>query len=159
MAFVVNKFRQLGLKPGNGDSYLQQVPLAEITGGRDASLAVSGQGGALSLDYAKDMVIWTKREATESAVRASQVVFLGYGIVAPEYSWDDYAHVDVHGKTVVVLTGDPGSATKDPKAFKGRRRDLLRAMVLQGGGGGPARRRRSSADSRRRAPWACPGTW
>jgi Zn-dependent M28 family amino/carboxypeptidase len=119
VAFLVDKFRQLGLKPGNGDSYLQQVPLAEITGGRDASFAVSGQGGALSLDYAKDMVIWTKREASESALRGSQVVFLGYGIVAPEYSWDDYAHADVHGKTVVVLTGDPGSATKDPKAFRG----------------------------------------
>ena len=119
VAFLVDKFRQLGLKPGNGDSYLQQVPLADITGGRDASFAVSGQGGALSLDYAKDMVIWTKREASESALRGSQVVFLGYGIVAPEYSWDDYAHADVHGKTVVVLTGDPGSATKDPKAFRG----------------------------------------
>ena len=98
VAFLVDKFRQLGLKPGNGDSYLQQVPLAEITGGRDASFAVSGQGGALSLDYAKDMVIWTKREASESALRGSQVVFLGYGIAAPEYSWDDYAHADVHGR-------------------------------------------------------------
>jgi Zn-dependent M28 family amino/carboxypeptidase len=118
VAFLVAKFRDLGLKPGNGESYLQQVPLAEIAAG-DARLSIGGHGGSLVLQYAKDMVIWTQRERAESSIQGSEVVFLGHGIVAPEYSWDDYAHTDVHGKTVVVLMGDPGSATRDPKVFRG----------------------------------------
>ena len=65
------------------------------------------------------MVIWTKRAVPEINVAHSEMVFVGYGIVAPEYSWNDYANLDVHGKTVVVLANDPGYASKDPTVFKG----------------------------------------
>jgi Zn-dependent M28 family amino/carboxypeptidase len=119
VTFLVERFRKLGLKPGNGDSYLQQVPMAEITAGSDASLAIGGRGGSRLLEYAKDMVIWTRREVPEAALRGSAMVFVGYGIVAPEYHWNDYDQLDVHGKTVVVMVGDPGYATKDPKVFRG----------------------------------------
>jgi len=71
------------------------------------------------LEYGKDMVIWTQREVPAAALQHSDLVFVGYGIVAPEYGWNDYAQVDVHGKTVVVMVGDPGYSTKDPKVFRG----------------------------------------
>ena len=119
VAFLVDQFRKLGLKPGNGDSYLQQVPLVEILAGGDASLSVSGRGAVKPLVYAKDMVIWTRHAVPEESLRHSELVFVGYGIVAPEYAWNDYAQTDVHGKTVVVMVNDPGYGSKDPKVFKG----------------------------------------
>jgi Zn-dependent M28 family amino/carboxypeptidase len=119
VAYLVDQFRKLGLKPGNGESYLQQVPLVEILAGGDTALSVSGRSGARPLTYAKDMVIWTKRAVPEAALQQSELVFVGYGIVAPEYQWNDYAQADVRGKTVVVLLNDPGHATQDPRVFKG----------------------------------------
>jgi Zn-dependent M28 family amino/carboxypeptidase len=119
VAYLVEQFRKLGLKPGNGESFLQQVPMLEILAGADASLSVAGHGGTLTLAYGKDMVIWSKRGLPQAELRHSEVVFVGFGIVAPEYVWNDYADIDVHGKTVVVLVNDPGYATKDPKVFKG----------------------------------------
>jgi Zn-dependent M28 family amino/carboxypeptidase len=119
VTFLVDQFKRLGLKPGNGDSYLQTVPLVESVIGDDATLAISGRGGRTALPYGKDMVIWTRRVVAEAALKQSDLVFVGYGIVAPEYQWNDYADIDVHGKTVVVLVNDPGYGSKDPKVFKG----------------------------------------
>ncbi len=119
VAYLVEQFRKLGLKPGNGESFLQQVPMVESQTGADASLSAAGRSGTLSLAYGKDMVIWSNRSAPQAEIRGSDLVFAGYGIVAPEYAWNDYAGVDVHGKTVVVLVNDPGYATKDPKVFRG----------------------------------------
>lgn len=119
VAYLVEQFHKLGLKPGNGDSYLQSVPMVEILAAGDASLSITGHMGAVRFAYGKDMVIWTKRAVSETELKGSDLVFVGYGIVAPEYAWNDYAGVDVHGKTVVVLVNDPGYAAKDPKIFKG----------------------------------------
>jgi Zn-dependent M28 family amino/carboxypeptidase len=119
VGYLVDQFRKLGLKPGNGDSYLQQVPLIEIVAGSDATLAVTGRGAGQPLEYAKDMVIWSGRAAPEASLQHSELVFVGYGIVAPEYQWNDYAQLDVHGKTVVVMVNDPGYGSKDPKVFRG----------------------------------------
>jgi Zn-dependent M28 family amino/carboxypeptidase len=119
VAYLVGQFRKLGLKPGNGDSYLQSVPLVEIRAGSDATLVVSGHGATKALQYAKDMVIWTRREAPEAVLQRSGLTFVGYGIVAPEYQWNDYARLDVHGRTVVVMVGDPGYGSRDPKVFRG----------------------------------------
>ena len=119
VAYLIENFRKLGLKPGNGASYVQQVPLVQITPSADATLTVTGAGGSRNLVFGKDMVIWTKRAVPEISVAHSEMVFVGYGIVAPEYSWNDYANLDVHGKTVVVLANDPGYASKDPTVFKG----------------------------------------
>jgi Zn-dependent M28 family amino/carboxypeptidase len=117
--YIVTQFHRIGLKPVAGDSYLQQVPLTEITPDASASLGVSGRGVDKVLQYTKDMVIWTEREVTDAALHGSELVFVGYGIVAPEFAWNDYAGIDVHGKTVLVMVGDPGHATKDPKIFRG----------------------------------------
>jgi Zn-dependent M28 family amino/carboxypeptidase len=119
IAFLTDQFKRLGLKPGNGESYVQQVPMVEITAGKGSGLSISGRAGAHPLIYGKDMVIWTEREVPAVSLAQSELVFAGYGIVAPEYEWDDYAGVDVHGKTVLVLAGDPGYAGKDPTLFKG----------------------------------------
>jgi Zn-dependent M28 family amino/carboxypeptidase len=119
VAYIVEQFRKLGLKPGNGASFVQQVPMVEILAGADASLSITGRSGTTTLAYGKDMVIWTKRTVPQSELKHSELVFLGYGIVAPEYGWNDYADIDVHGKTVLLLVNDPGYGSKDPKVFRG----------------------------------------
>src|SRR5271170_5687857 len=119
VAYLVERFRKLGLKPGNGTSFIQQVPLVEITAAADATLTATGQGGSRGLVYGKDMMIWSKRAVPLVQLQRSELVFVGFGIVAPEYDWNDYLNTDVRGKTVVVLAGDPGYASKDPTVFKG----------------------------------------
>jgi Zn-dependent M28 family amino/carboxypeptidase len=114
--YLVAEFKKLGLEPGNGDSYLQQVPIVEITAGSDARL----QLGGTELKYMQDMVIWTKRLVPEIALTDSPLVFVGHGVVAPELGWNDYAGVDMRGKTAVILINDPGFATNDSKLFRGR---------------------------------------
>jgi Zn-dependent M28 family amino/carboxypeptidase len=113
--YLVKEFSALGLKPGNGESYLQAVPFVEITASNDTALKV----GTTDLRYGEDMVLWTKRLENEIAIKDSPVVFVGYGIVAPEYGWNDYAGLDVRGKTVVMLINDPGFATQNPELFRG----------------------------------------
>src|ERR1700676_4172499 len=119
VAYLVEKFRKLGLKPGIGESFLQPVPMVESVAGADASLSIAGSHATLHLAYGKEMVIWSKSGLPQAELRRSDLVFSGYGIVAPEYAWNDYAGIDVRGKTVVVLVNDPGYATKDPQLFKG----------------------------------------
>ena len=108
VAYLIEQFRRLGIKAGAGDSYVQPVPMVEILAGADASLTIAGHNGSSILVYGKDMVIWSKRGLPQAELRHSELVFVGYGIVAPEYAWNDYADIDVHGKTVVVLINDPG---------------------------------------------------
>ena len=115
LEYLVKEFTALGLKPGNGDSYLQPVPFVEITAGNDTSLKI----GQTVLGYGEDMVLWTKRLENEVSVTESPMVFVGYGIVAPEFGWNDYEGLDVRGKTVVMLINDPGFATQDPELFRG----------------------------------------
>jgi Zn-dependent M28 family amino/carboxypeptidase len=119
VGYLVENFRKLGLKPGNGNSYVQQVPLLQIAAGADSTLSVNGPKGSRNLSFGKDMLIWSKRAVPEVHLAHSELVFVGFGIVAPEYSWNDYANLDVRGKTVLVLIGDPGYASKDPTVFKG----------------------------------------
>jgi len=118
--FLTAQLRKFGLKPGNGESYVQQVPLVEIRAEADPTLSIGGGRGALlPLRQGADMVLWTPRPAPAAALAQSDLVFVGYGIVAHEYHWDDYAGVDVRGKTVLVLLGDPGYGSRDPGVFKG----------------------------------------
>jgi Zn-dependent M28 family amino/carboxypeptidase len=122
--YLEQQFRQLGLQPGNGASYRQPVPLVEITAATDAHLSVRKSGAptgeSLDFTYGQDVMLWTKRVQPASSIEASELVFVGYGIVAPEYGWNDYAGIDMHGKTAVILINDPGFATNDPTLFKGR---------------------------------------
>ncbi len=119
--YLIEQFQALGLRPGNGDRYTQEVPLAEITADpASAQLEVQGSQGRLRFRYGDEAMFWTKRLVPEVSLAGSEVVFVGYGIVAPEYNWNDYAGVDVRGKTVVILVNDPGYATGDSTLFTGR---------------------------------------
>jgi Zn-dependent M28 family amino/carboxypeptidase len=118
--YLEAEFRQLGLKPGNGASFLQEVPMVEITAGSDAALKFTTAGTDVNLKFRDDMVIWTKRVKARESVEASPLVFVGHGVTAPEYGWDDYAGIDMRGKTALILINDPGFVTGDETMFRGR---------------------------------------
>ncbi len=119
VAYLTEQFRQIGLEPGNGDSYVQDVPLVAITVQGAPTLVARDGGSAHEFAFGDEWVGWTKRVVETAALEASELVFVGYGIVAPEFGWDDYAGLDVSGKTVVILVNDPGFATQDPDLFNG----------------------------------------
>ncbi|WP_324674238.1 M28 family metallopeptidase [Hymenobacter sp. GOD-10R] len=119
-AYLADQFRKLGLKPGPDGSYFQKVPLVEITGMPAPTMQITGgKSGPVTLNLSTDYVAFTEQEKPSVAVSNSPLVFAGYGVVAPEYKWDDYAGLDVKGKTVVVLVNDPGNAGNDTTFFKG----------------------------------------
>ncbi len=120
VAFLEARFRELGLQPGNGDSFFQPVPLVAITASPDMTLAVADESGQSAYTYGNDFMAWTTRIVDRSSLDASDMVFVGYGIVAPEYDWNDYAGLDVRGKTVVMLINDPGFGSDDPSFFTGK---------------------------------------
>ena len=123
--YITDQFKKIGLKPGNLDgSYTQVVPLAGIKSEPRMSFAV--RGGTIDLKYPDDFIASSARLQPEIEIDNSEVVFVGYGIVAPEYGWDDYKNVDVRGKTLLMLIGDPPipdpkeSSKLDEKMFKGK---------------------------------------
>jgi len=119
--YLVRQFSEMGLDPGYGESYLQPVPMIELTNAERSDIAVDLDGERMTLAYPEQMVINSRRLGTDPhAVEDSEIVFVGYGIVAPEYDWNDYAGLDVEGKTVVILVNDPGFATGDEALFNGR---------------------------------------
>ena len=117
--YLVNQFEAAGLEPGNGDSFFQNVPLVALTEQGQPELTI--ETGDTRLDYAwpGDFVAWTKRVVENESITDSEMVFVGYGVVAPEYGWNDYEGVDAAGKTVVMLVNDPGFATQDTALFRG----------------------------------------
>ena len=121
VAYIIKQMQAAGLKPGNKGSWTQDVPMVEITGENVRPLVFSGGKTPVSLDYRKDMVAATYRVLTNIAVENSPVVFVGYGINAPEKGWNDYAGIDVKGKTVIILVNDPDWQAKDRSGpFEGR---------------------------------------
>jgi Zn-dependent M28 family amino/carboxypeptidase len=123
--YLVDQFKRIGLKPGNTDgTYVQKVRLVGITPD-PAPLFFSHDSQQQMLKWKSDVVAWTKHVAPRASVTNSQVVFVGYGVVAPEYSWDDYKGVDVKGKTLLMLVNDPpvpdpnNPGKLDPKTFGG----------------------------------------
>ncbi len=118
--YLTERFAGIGLEPaGENGTWVQEVPLVAITADPDMTLAIRGEGGPETFEYGTEFVAGTPRVMETVAVEGSSMVFVGYGAVAPEFGWDDYAGVDVTGKTVVVLVNDPGFATQDPELFKG----------------------------------------
>lgn len=117
--YLKEEFEKLGLSPGNGDSFFQDVPMVEITGTPSEKMLIEGENGIINLDYLKDFVATTNKATTQVGIEKSELVFAGYGIVAPEYGWNDYEGVDWQGKTAVVLINDPGFQSGDSTLFKG----------------------------------------
>ena len=123
--YLTEQFKQLGLAAGNPDgSYVQKVPLAGFTAQPTASFVAGGK--KIDLKFPENYVAVSRRFVPEVKVDNSDMVFVGYGVVAPEYGWDDYKGVDVKGKTIVMLINDPAvpdpaDASKlDERMFKGR---------------------------------------
>lgn len=120
IAYLKTEFEKLGLQPGNGSSYFQEVPLVDINAVPEGQLIIKGKGGELKLDYLDDYVALSRRMIETVAVEDSELVFAGYGVVAPEYGWNDYEGLDVKGKTVLVMVNDPGFASSDSTLFRGK---------------------------------------
>ncbi len=118
--YLKTQFELMGLEPGNGQSYLQEVPLVEIKGYPGNRMTISGgDKGDVELEVQKDYVVYTERVEERVSLQNSELVFAGYGIVAPEYNWNDYEGLDVAGKTVIVMVNDPGFEKGDSTFFKG----------------------------------------
>ena len=112
VALLIEKFADAGLEPGNKGSWVQEVPLVEITGRDYAPLTVSGNGTEMSFAPSTDWVGVTYREDAATTLEDSELVFVGYGINAPEKGWNDYEGIDMAGKTAVILVNDPDYETE-----------------------------------------------
>ena len=118
--YLKNQFISYGLEPGNEQSYYQAVPMVELDAYPSATMDFTSQSGKVSLTLSEDFVAYSERVEAESKLEDSEVVFAGFGIVAPEYGWNDYEGLDVKGKTVLVLVNDPGFGAEDSTLFKGQ---------------------------------------
>ena len=118
-AYIRDQFERIGLKPGNNGSWVQTVPMVktELIDADSVSIAVKGSKEAVSFSLGKDAVVGTLDGSNEVSLQDSGIIFAGYGVKAPD--WNDYADIDVKGKTVIVLVNDPGWGNKDPELFKG----------------------------------------
>jgi hypothetical protein len=122
--WIADEMKRLGLRPGNQGSYFQPVPAVTITlDPAKSSFTFNTPREAITPKFPEQVVYWSPHYASDTAkVTASPLVFVGYGVAAPEYKWNDYAGIDVKGKTVVILINDPGNEDThpDPNFFKGK---------------------------------------
>ncbi|WP_033077014.1 M28 family metallopeptidase [Thalassotalea sp. ND16A] len=116
---LTREFKTAGWQPGNNGSFLQPVELAEVTALAEMKLTIKGKGKSEQFNYVEDMVLGTSRFSELEQIKDSEIVFVGYGVNAPEYKWNDYEGIDVKGKTVVMLVNDPGFASEIPSLFTG----------------------------------------
>ena len=116
--YLKEQFSAMGVEPGNGDSYFQEVPMVNIATEPDSFMQVQSPKGNFTLKGFDDYVIWTEKTDSVISLKNDEVVFAGYGVVAPEYNWNDYAGIDVKGKIVLLLVNDPGYGV-DNSLFRG----------------------------------------
>jgi Zn-dependent M28 family amino/carboxypeptidase len=117
--YLENEFIALGLEPGNGESYFQDVPMVSIATRPSNQMIIKSGSQEMVLEGLKDYVLWTQRTEGYQEFEDIEIVFAGFGIVAPEYGWNDYKNIDVKNKIVMVLVNDPGFGTEDEALFKG----------------------------------------
>ena len=118
ITYLQKRFAEVGLEPGNGNSYLQDVPMVNIATQADSFMNVQSSKGNFKLKGFDDYVIWTEKTDPVITLKNDELVFAGYGVNAPERGWNDYAGLDVKGKIVMVLVNDPGYGI-DTSLFKG----------------------------------------
>ena len=119
VSYLEGELSHMGLEPGNNGSFFQEVPLVEINATPDSVMSVHQKNQSHSLRYRQDFVALTRRVTDRIDIKRSELVFCGFGIVAPEYNRNDYEGIDMNGKTAVVLVNDPGFGTEDSTQFKG----------------------------------------
>jgi len=120
IAYLQEQFQSIGVQPGNGDSYLQDVPMIDILSRPDPVMQVQTSKGAMQLKGFDEYVLSTPKTDAVVSLHNVPLVFAGYGVVAPEYHWNDYEGLDVKGKIVMVLVNDPGFNNGDTSLFKGK---------------------------------------
>jgi Zn-dependent M28 family amino/carboxypeptidase len=119
--YIKAQMQRIGLKPGNNGQWFQTVPMVETTADPATTLTLTVDGKPRTLKMGDDMVVGTTSGKPEVNIKDSPLVFVGYGVNAPEQHWNDYAGLDVKGKTVVMLVNDPGFHVDDPTLFEGKR--------------------------------------
>lgn len=119
--YIRAQMQRIGLQPGNGDSYFQDVPMVETTADPSTRLVLESDGRRTELAFGTDMVVGTRTGQPQVKIEGSEMVFVGYGVDAPERGWNDYAGQDWTGKTVVMFVNDPGFHTGDETLFDGRK--------------------------------------
>lgn len=117
--YLTQTLKNMGVEPGNGNEYFQKVPMVEITPTCDPTMKIQSAKGNFVLKNMDDYVIWTENTDSVISLNNDEVVFAGFGVVAPEYNWNDYAGLDVKGKVVLVMVNDPGFSSGDTTMFKG----------------------------------------
>jgi len=121
VALLIDRFAKAGLQPGNNGSWTQDVPMVEITARDMSDLRIGGPAADLRFAPSKDFVAVTYREQPAIDIEDSELVFVGFGINAPELGWNDYAGLDMKGKTAVILVNDPDYETEGQEGlFRGR---------------------------------------
>ena len=118
--YLQKQFAAVGLEPGNGNSFLQAVPMVNILAIAEAEMQVKSTKSNFTLKAYDDYIIWTNKTDSNISLENTELVFAGYGVVAPEYNWNDYEGLDVKGKVVMVMVNDPGFWSGDTSLFKGK---------------------------------------
>lgn len=118
--YLQKQFASVGLEPGNENSFLQAVPLVEILATAEPFMQVTSAKSNFTLKAYNDYIMWTDKTDPDISLENTELVFAGYGVVAPEYNWNDYEGLDVKGKVVMVLVNDPGFWVGDTTLFKGK---------------------------------------
>lgn len=116
--YLAEQFTRVGAKPGNGNSYFQEVPLIKISNDQKIKITVKGDKGKINFEYLKDIIGGTPQPVKKINLLNLDMVYVGFGINAPEFGWNDYAGADVKGKIVLALVNDPG--LYDSTLFKGK---------------------------------------
>ncbi|AMJ58044.1 MULTISPECIES: M28 family metallopeptidase [Stenotrophomonas] len=119
--YIRDQMQRIGLQPGNGDSWFQEVPMTETTADPNTVLKIQQGDTSRDLAFGTDMVIGTRSGQPEIRIDNSDLIFVGYGVDAPEQNWNDYTGQDWKGKTVVMFVNDPGFHTDDATLFDGKR--------------------------------------
>ncbi len=117
--YLEKQFKSIGVEPGNGNSFFQKVPMVNILAEAAPGMEIRSGSNKFSLKAFDDYVIWTDKPDSNVRVENSELVFAGYGVVAPEHNWNDYEGIDVKGKIVMVMVNDPGYWAGDTTLFFG----------------------------------------
>lgn len=120
VSYLTSRMQQLGLKPAFGSSFTQPVPLATIQSKLPKHVSISTPKGEIPLYAGDDFTLWSPTTQPHVQINGSPIVFVGFGVTAPENEWDDFAGIDVRGKTIIVLVNDPGFYNNDTSLFKGK---------------------------------------